>query len=153
MVFESIPSYDDVVVKVRGVIHWIDPSDEVKLIGRVEVYIPNFSGQPPHSQPKEAGINDRAIVTQEQEVHAFAYGDDGVISHVHDSAYAKDEEIHYHPIGNLDVSFFQQYMVRNLPNNRMYWYGSYDVGPKEELDEDGFMEQENPIVQMTYKKQ
>ena len=37
MVIEYSPTYEDVVVKVRSVLHWMDPSDEVKLIGRYDV--------------------------------------------------------------------------------------------------------------------
>ena len=37
MVFEYSPTYEDVVVKVRSVLHWMDPNDEVKLIGRYDV--------------------------------------------------------------------------------------------------------------------
>ena len=37
MVFDTSPCNEDVVVKVRSVLHWIDPSDEVKLIGRYDV--------------------------------------------------------------------------------------------------------------------
>jgi hypothetical protein len=36
MVYDSSPGYENVVVKVRSVLHWIDPNDEVKLIGRYE---------------------------------------------------------------------------------------------------------------------
>ena len=36
-VFDTSPSYDDVVVQVRSILHWINPSDEVKLIGRYDV--------------------------------------------------------------------------------------------------------------------
>ena len=216
MVFDSSPSYDEVVVKVRNVLDWIDPNDEVKLIGRydvgvgaksrlksmpitselhwkvykdkveesedrslelfstkvevprlqidlnrnvsspmhdgrVEVYVPNSSSQPPSSQPNEAEMNARAIVIQEKGIQAIAHGDDHAIAHGDDHAiahggdYAEDEEIHYNPIGNLDVIVFQQDMDRGLPYSRMYGYGSDDEGPEEELDEDGFMEQENQI--------
>ena len=37
MVFDTSPSYDDIVVKVRSVLNWINPSDGVKLIGRYDV--------------------------------------------------------------------------------------------------------------------
>lgn len=37
MVFETSPSYDDIVVKVRNVLNWINPSDGVKLVGRYDV--------------------------------------------------------------------------------------------------------------------
>ena len=37
MVFETSPSYDDIVVKVRNVLNWINPSDGVKLIRRYDV--------------------------------------------------------------------------------------------------------------------
>ena len=33
MVFDTSPSYDDIVVKVRNVLNWINPSDGVKLVG------------------------------------------------------------------------------------------------------------------------
>ncbi|KAE8808844.1 hypothetical protein D1007_14592 [Hordeum vulgare] len=37
MVFDTNPSYEDVVVRVRSVLRWIDPSDEAKLVGRYDV--------------------------------------------------------------------------------------------------------------------
>ena len=37
MVFDTSPSYDDIVVKVRNILNWINPSDVVKLIGRYDV--------------------------------------------------------------------------------------------------------------------
>ena len=37
MVFDTSLSYDDIVVKVRSVLNWINPSDGVKLIGRYDV--------------------------------------------------------------------------------------------------------------------
>jgi len=37
MVFDTSPSYDDIVVKVRIVLNWINLSDGVKLIGRYDV--------------------------------------------------------------------------------------------------------------------
>ena len=199
MVFEYSPTYEDVVVKVRSVLHWMDPSDEVKLIGRydvgvgvksrlksmpitselhwkvykgkveqsqdnslelfatkvdapvlqidlnwhasspihdgrAEVYAPNSYSQPPSSQSNEAEMNDRAIVIEDPKILAMDHVDD-------DDAYAEEEEIHYNPIGNLDVIVHQD-MDRSLPYNRMCGYGSDDEGPEEDLDEDGFTVQE-----------
>src|SRR3989337_2660353 len=37
MVFDTSPSFDDLVVKVRSILHWNDPNAEVKLIGRYDV--------------------------------------------------------------------------------------------------------------------
>lgn len=37
MVFETSPSYEEVVEKVRHVLEWMDPNDGVKLIGRYDV--------------------------------------------------------------------------------------------------------------------
>ena len=37
MVFDTSPSYNDIIVKVSSVLNWINPSDEVKLIGRYDV--------------------------------------------------------------------------------------------------------------------
>ncbi|XBJ07194.1 hypothetical protein VPH35_012757 [Triticum aestivum] len=37
MVFDTSTSFDDLVVKVRSVLHWNDPNAEVKLIGRYDV--------------------------------------------------------------------------------------------------------------------
>ena len=37
MVFDTSASYDDIVVKVRSVLNWINPSDGVKLVGRYDV--------------------------------------------------------------------------------------------------------------------
>ena len=37
MVFDTSPNFDDLVVKVRSVLHWNDPNAEVKLIGRYDV--------------------------------------------------------------------------------------------------------------------
>ena len=37
MVFDTIPSYEEVVAKVRHVLEWMDPNDDVKLIGRYDV--------------------------------------------------------------------------------------------------------------------
>ena len=37
MVFDSSPTYEEVVVKVRSVLNWIDPNIDVKLIGRYDV--------------------------------------------------------------------------------------------------------------------
>lgn len=35
--FYSSPSFDDIVVKLRSVLHWDDPIAEVKLIGRYDI--------------------------------------------------------------------------------------------------------------------
>ena len=86
-------------------------------------------------------MNDRATVIQDPKILAMAHV-------VDDDAYAEEEEIHYSPVGNLDVIVHQQDMDRSLPYNRMCGYGSDDEGPKEELDEDGLTAQENEI----YKK-
>ena len=37
MVFDTSPSYEEVVAKVRHVLKWMDPNDDVKLIGRYDV--------------------------------------------------------------------------------------------------------------------
>ena len=232
MVFDTSPSYDDIVVKVRNVLNWINPSDGVKLIGRydvgvgvrsrlksmpitsqlhwdvykekvegsqdkslelfatrqvkvevprplldlnrnvsspihddVVVYDHNAASQPPSSQPNEEDINARAIVlvgddhVEDEAVahvdeHANVHVDEDAIAHVdgdaiaQDDVYAEEEEIHYNPIGDLDVIVHQQDMDRNLPYSRMCRYKSNDEGPPEELDEDGFTPQENQI----YKK-
>src|SRR3989337_1225723 len=37
MVFDTSPSFDDLVVEVRNVLHWNDPNAEVNLIGRYDV--------------------------------------------------------------------------------------------------------------------
>lgn len=37
IVFYSSPTYDEVVVKVRKVLDWIDPNVDVKLIGKYDV--------------------------------------------------------------------------------------------------------------------
>ena len=39
MVFDTSPSYEDVVLKVRSVLHCINPIGEVKLIGRYDVEV------------------------------------------------------------------------------------------------------------------
>ncbi|KAE8817658.1 hypothetical protein D1007_04769 [Hordeum vulgare] len=117
--------------------------------GRMEVYVPNSSSQPPN----EEEMNDRAMVIQKEEVHvdvdvahvvdddACVYGD--IITH--DDAYAEAEEINYNPIGNLDVILYRQDMYHSLPYSRMYGYDLDDECPVEELNEDGVTAQENEI--------
>ncbi|KAE8815597.1 protease 2 [Hordeum vulgare] len=39
IVFDTSPSYDDLVAKVRHVLEWMDPNDCVKLIGRYDVEV------------------------------------------------------------------------------------------------------------------
>ncbi|KAE8780951.1 Nucleoside diphosphate kinase 4, chloroplastic [Hordeum vulgare] len=173
MVYDSSPTYEEVVMKVRSVLNWIDPNDEVKLIGRyevelrvlqidlnrhasspihdrrVEVYVPNSSSQ----TRNEAEMNDRAMVIQEEEVHVdvdAAHVDDDD-AHVYDDAidhvdaYTEVEDIHYNTIGNLDVILYQQDMDRSLPYSLMYGYDSDDEGPTEELDDDVLIAQERKI--------
>ncbi|KAE8817115.1 hypothetical protein D1007_05321 [Hordeum vulgare] len=199
MVFYSSPTYEDLVVKVRSVLNWIDPNVDVKLIGRfttkkvvesqdkslelfatkveppllqidlnrhasspihdarVAVYVPRSSSQPPN----EAEMNDRAMLIHEEKVNvrddnahvdpADAHVHDDDIAHV--NIYQEAEEIHYNPIGNLDVILHQQDMDRNLPDTRMYGYNSDDEGPVEELDEDGCTAQENEIFKKVTGKE
>ena len=159
---------------MRSLLHWINPSDEVKLIGRYDVglgvksqlksmpitsqlhwnvykdkvdpsqdksleifaikvdpppplqidlnhnasspihddsakvYIPNCSSQPPSSQPNEDHINASAIVLRHDaiphvEEDASGHVDDDAIVPLEEDVYSENEEIHYNPIGNLDV--------------------------------------------------
>ena len=37
VVFDTSPSYDEVVIKVRDKLNWMDPNDKVELIGRYDV--------------------------------------------------------------------------------------------------------------------
>ncbi|KAE8781387.1 hypothetical protein D1007_45428 [Hordeum vulgare] len=60
--------------------------------------------------------------------------DDAIVAQ--EDAYVEDEEIHYNPIGNLDVIVYQQDMDRTLPYKHMCGCGSDDEDPEEELDED-----------------
>ena len=53
-------------------------------------------------------MNDRATVIEDPKILAMDHVDD-------DDAYAEEEEIHYNPIGNLDVIVHQQDMDRSLP--------------------------------------
>src|SRR3990170_4979932 len=207
MVFDTSPSYDDIVVKVRSVLNWINPSDGVKLIGRYDVgvgvksrlksmpitsqlhwnvYKDKVEGSqdkslelfatkvevprllldlnqnvssPIHdgvvvydhnagSQPNAEDINARAIVLLGDHIdhvgdeaithvdeHAIVHADEDAIAHVdedaiaQDDVYAEQEEIHYNPIGDLDVIVHQQDMDRNLPYSRMCRYESDDEGP------------------------
>ncbi|KAE8806118.1 hypothetical protein D1007_17720 [Hordeum vulgare] len=91
-------------------------------------------------------MNDEAMVIHEEVVHV-----DGEAAH--GDVYQEAEEIHYNPIGNLDVILHQQDMDRNLPYSRMHGYDLDDEGPTEELDEDGFTAQENEIFKkVTWKE-
>ncbi|KAE8815170.1 hypothetical protein D1007_07493 [Hordeum vulgare] len=172
MVVDLSPTYEDLVVKVRSVLNWIDPNVDVKLIGRydvgvgvksrlksmpitselhwkvytnrvvesqdksyelfatkveppllqidlnqlasspihdarVAVYVPRSSSQP----QKEVEMNDRAMLIHEEKVNVRADNADvdHVDAHVHDDdialvdIYDEAEEVHYNPIGNLDV--------------------------------------------------
>ncbi|KAE8809208.1 hypothetical protein D1007_14253 [Hordeum vulgare] len=115
--------------------------------GRVEVYVPNSSSQPPN----EAEMDDRAMVIQGEEVHVDAdaahVDDDDVHVYVdavaHVDAYEEAQEIHYNPIGNLDVILYWQDMDCSLPYSCMYGYDSDDEGMTQELDEDGLTAHEN----------
>ncbi|KAE8813561.1 hypothetical protein D1007_09263 [Hordeum vulgare] len=89
---------------------------------RVAVYVPRSSCQPPN----KAEMNDRAMLIHEEKVNVRANNAhvDHVDAHVHDDdialvdIYDEAEEIHYNPIGNLDVILHQQDMDRNLPYTR-----------------------------------
>ena len=37
LVFDTSPSYDEVVIKVRDKLNWMDPNEKVELIGRYDV--------------------------------------------------------------------------------------------------------------------
>ena len=92
-------------------------------VDSVELYIPNCSSQPPSSQPNEDHINASAIVLRHDaiphvEEDASGHVDDDAIV-AQEDAYSENEEIHYNPIGNLDVIVRQQDMDRTLPYNRM----------------------------------
>ena len=75
--------------------------------GSAKVYVPNYSNQPPSSQPNEDHINASAIVLRDyaiplvQEDASDHVDDDAIVAQ--EDAYAENEEIHYNPIGNLDV--------------------------------------------------
>ncbi|KAE8792643.1 Protease 2 [Hordeum vulgare] len=56
-----------------------------------------------------------------------------------------EEGFHGIDIGDLDAYIAQKEMDRELPFRRLYGYDSDDEGPQEELDEDGFMKEENQI--------
>ena len=131
----------------------------------VVVYDHNAASQPPSSQPNEEDIiNARAIVlvgddhvgdeaVAHVDEHANVHVDEDAIAHVdgdaiaQDDVYAEEEEIHYNPIGDLDVIVHQQDMDRNLPYSRMCRYESDDEGPPEEFDEDGFTPREKSNLQ------
>ena len=82
------------------------------------MYVHDSSSQSPSSQPNQEEINDRAIVVRGD---AIAHVDDDAIVAQKD-AYAENEEIHYNPIGNLDVIVHQQDMHRSLPYYCMCGY-------------------------------
>ena len=91
----------------------------------VVVYDHIACSQPLSSQPNEEDINARAIVllgddhvgdeaVAHVDEHANVHVDEDAIAHVdgdaiaQDDVYAEEEEIHYNPIGDLDVIVHQQ---------------------------------------------
>lgn len=75
MVFDTSPSYEDVVVKVRSVLHWIDPIDEVKLIGRYDVGVgvkSRLKSMPITSQLHWNVYKDKVEGSQDKSLELFA---------------------------------------------------------------------------------
>ena len=118
------------------------PSKTVVIPYTCGLPIHNSSSQSPSSQPNEEEINVRAIVVRGDPIahvddDAIVHADDDAIAHVHedaiacvddhaipqDDAYA-EQEIHYHPIGDLDVIVYQQDMDRRLTYSYVWvWLG------------------------------
>ena len=67
MVFDTSPSYDDIVVKVRSVLNWINPSDGVKLVGRYDVGVgvkSRLKSMPITSQLHWDVYKEKVVLTQ-----------------------------------------------------------------------------------------
>ncbi|KAE8819769.1 Protease 2 [Hordeum vulgare] len=121
IVFDTSPSYDDLVAKVRHVLEWMDPNDGVKLIGsqpesEVEFHAPNAIRPPPTSQANEVDV----IASEEVILK------DGDVDCDFDEV---EEGFHGIDIGDLDAYIAQKEMDRELPFRRLYGYDSDDEGP------------------------
>ncbi|KAF6997137.1 hypothetical protein CFC21_013393 [Triticum aestivum] len=75
MVFDTSPSFDDLVVKVRSVLHWNDPNAEVKLIGRYDVGLgvkSRLKSMPITSQLHCNVYKEKVDATQDKSLEIFA---------------------------------------------------------------------------------
>ncbi|KAE8779427.1 hypothetical protein D1007_47556 [Hordeum vulgare] len=111
----------------------IDASNSYsQLESEVEFHVPNAIRPPPTREEYEVDV----IASEEvilKDVEGDGDGDE------------VDEGLHGIDIGDLDAYIAQKEMDRELPFRRLYGYDSYDEGPQEELDEDGFTKEENQI--------
>ena len=75
MVFDTSPSFDDLVVKVRSVLHWNDPNAEVKLIGRYDVGLgvkSRLKSMPITSQLHWNVYKEKVDASQDKSLEIFA---------------------------------------------------------------------------------
>ena len=75
MVFDTSPSFDDLVVQVRSVLHWNDPNAEVKLIGRYDVGLgvkSRLKSMPITSQLHWNVYKDKVDASQDKSLEIFA---------------------------------------------------------------------------------
>src|SRR3989337_552851 len=75
MVFDTSPSYDDIVMKVRSILNWINPSDGVKLIGRYDVGVgvkSRLKSMPITSQLHWNVYKDKVEGSQDKSLELFA---------------------------------------------------------------------------------
>ncbi|KAE8806960.1 hypothetical protein D1007_16826 [Hordeum vulgare] len=89
---------------------------------RIVIDASNAYSQPPTSQENEDGDANADVDLDEVE-----------------------EGFHGINVGHVDAYIAQKDMDRELPFRRLYGYDSDDEGPREELDEDGFMKEEHQI--------
>ena len=75
MVFDTSPSFDDLVVQVRSVLHWNDPNAEVKIIGRYDVGLgvkSQLKSMPITSQLHWNVYKEKVDASQDKSLEIFA---------------------------------------------------------------------------------
>ncbi|KAE8767137.1 hypothetical protein D1007_61543 [Hordeum vulgare] len=75
IVFYSSPTYEEVVVKVRSVINWIDPNVDVKLIGRYDVVVgvkSRLKNMPITLELNLKVYKDKVVESQDKSLELFA---------------------------------------------------------------------------------
>ncbi|KAE8809123.1 hypothetical protein D1007_14301 [Hordeum vulgare] len=158
LIFLESPTYEEIVEETQIRLKWVDPSDQVELLGRNDVgsahkcrmktmcIKSNLHWVTYKEVVASSVVNVPHIVEHKVEVEANEYPqyEFGGSAPIKDDGHDSDEEYerHHNIVGAIEAQVRHDDMDPDIVYQRACVDESDDEGPMNELDEDGFTEKE-----------
>ncbi|KAE8806664.1 hypothetical protein D1007_17190 [Hordeum vulgare] len=149
LTFLDSPTYEEVVTETQIRLKWVDPSDQVELLGRYDVgsaHKCRMKIMPIKSNLHWIAYKEAVAssIDGEVQVNEYPQYEFGGSAPIKDDGHESDEEYErqHNIVGDVEAQVRHDDMNPDIVYQRACVDKSDDEGPVNELDEDGFTEKE-----------